>query len=68
MTKNERKTLSDIMKTEVMLDGQRSADQLLDTLAYFLNLQTELKEFRKENEKIINSDLYKQVEEMAGRY
>ena len=68
MTKNERKTLLEIMKTEVMLDGQRSADQLLDTLAYFLNLQKELKEFRKENEKIINSDLYKQVEEIAGRY
>jgi hypothetical protein len=66
MTKKEKQTILEIMRTEVMLDGQRSADQLLDTLAYFLDLKQELKQFRKENDNILNSDLYKQVEEMAG--
>jgi len=67
MTKSEKQMILDIMKTEVALDGARSADDLLDTLAYFLNLKPELKEFRQQNDNILNSSMYKQVGEMAGR-
>jgi len=67
MTKKEKQTILDIMKTEVALDGVRTAEQLMDTLAYYLDLKPELKEFRQKNENILNSSMYKQVEEMAGR-
>lgn len=66
MTKNEKQTILNIFKTEVALDGVRSAEQLMDTLAYFLDLKPELKEFRQQNEKVLNSNLYKQIEQMAS--